>query len=211
MKPYLIKTPRAVKLIFKKLTWDIKTEKKEVFLTFDDGPTPDVTAFVLEQLRKYNAKATFFCIGKNVSLYPKILKAILAEGHSIGNHTNNHYNASKHKLAAYLENVNLAENTIAEHINFSTKLFRPPYGRISSKASKAIRRKGYTTIMWDVLSADFDTSISVEKCINNVIKNVTSGSIVVFHDSKKSYSVLKKALPIILEKLQTEGYSFSAI
>ncbi|MCF8713358.1 polysaccharide deacetylase family protein [Joostella atrarenae] len=211
MKPYLIKTPRAVKLIFKKLTWDIKTEKKEVFLTFDDGPTPDVTAFVLEQLQKYNAKATFFCIGKNASLYPEILKAILAEGHSIGNHTNNHYNASKHKLAAYLENVTLAKNTIEEHINFSTKLFRPPYGRISSKASKAIRRKGYTIIMWDVLSADFDTSISVEKCINNVIKNVTSGSIVVFHDSKKSYPILKKALPVILEKLQTEGYSFSAI
>lgn len=212
MKPYLIKTPSVVKFIFKNLIWDFKNEGKEVFLTFDDGPTPEVTTFVLNELRKYNAKATFFCIGKNVAKHPEIFKTILDEGHSIGNHTYNHYNCREHELPMYLENVFLAEETIN---NYSSKnkvqLFRPPYGRISKKATKAIKENGYKIIMWDVLSADFDTSITVEKCIENVIKNVRSGSIIVFHDSVKAFPLLKKALPEVLKNLQNQGYCFSAI
>jgi len=212
MKPYLTKTPSVVKFIFKNLIWDFNTEDKEVFLTFDDGPTPEVTTFVLDELRKYNAKATFFCIGKNVAKHPEIFKSILDDGHPIGNHTHNHYNCKEHKLDLYIENVLLAEETILKYNpKNQVQLFRPPYGRISKKATKTIKQKGYKIIMWDVLSADFDTSISAEKCIENVIKNVKSGSIIVFHDSLKAFPILQQALPEILKNLQNQGYSFSAI
>ncbi|MCX2678744.1 polysaccharide deacetylase family protein [Galbibacter sp. EGI 63066] len=208
MKPYLVKTPALIKWIFPKLCWDIKTNQKDIFLTFDDGPTPEVTPFVLKELEKYNAKATFFCIGKNVDQHPDIFNKIVVAGHAIGNHTHNHYNVKHHLLKDYLENIDWAEKTIENyHPKKMEKLFRPPYGRISRKATKAIRKKGYKIVMWDVLSADFDVDNSPEQCLKYVLNNIRPGSIVVFHDSVKAFEKLKVILPKVLKTLHEKEYN----
>ncbi|MEL4308799.1 polysaccharide deacetylase family protein [Joostella sp. CR20] len=212
MKTYIAKAPKLLKLARKSLVWDIKTDKKEVFLTFDDGPTPEVTEFVLAELKKYQAKATFFCIGKNIVNHPEVFEKVKTEGHSIGNHTHNHFNCAKHSHEAYIENIKLTEDILSNHnCNTTQKLFRPPYGRISFKATKTIQQKGFKIIMWDVISGDFDTNISAEKCTSNVLNNVQPGSIVIFHDSVKAFPRLKETLPTVLSTLQNQGYSFSAI
>ncbi|MCM5662601.1 polysaccharide deacetylase family protein [Galbibacter mesophilus] len=212
MKYYPIKIPKILKLFYPTWIWDIKTDKKEVFLTFDDGPTPEVTHFVLDELKKYKAKATFFCIGKNVENHPNILKRILAEGHSVGNHTHNHLNGTKHSLPDYLENIEKAEVTFQKYHSAETeKLFRPPYGRMPLKAAKYLQKKGYKIIMWDVLSGDFDLKNTPENCVENVLKNTKRGSIIVFHDSKKSFPILQKALPKTLEELNQQNFSFRKI
>lgn len=211
MRFYFIKTPRFLKWVFKSKTWEVKTDKKEVFITFDDGPTPEVTEFVLNLLDKHQAKASFFCIGKNVRQHLDIINRINQGGHTIGNHTHNHYNCYQHSLEKYLENIKLTAELLTEVSPKVKKLFRPPYGRISPKATRALQKQGYKIIMWDVLSADFDLSTSADQCIKNVISNVKPGSIVVFHDSVKSYPILKEALPKILSYLDKQGYQFSAI
>jgi len=208
---YFIKNPRFLKWVFKSKTWEVKTDKKEVFITFDDGPTPEVTEFVLNLLDKHQAKASFFCIGKNVRQHPDIINRINKDGHTIGNHTHNHYNCYQHSLEKYLENINLTAELLTEVSPKVKKLFRPPYGRISPKATKALQKQGYEIIMWDVLSADFDLNTSADQCKKNVISNVKPGSIVVFHDSVKSYPILKEALPKILSHLDKQGYQFSAL
>jgi peptidoglycan/xylan/chitin deacetylase (PgdA/CDA1 family) len=226
MKLYLTKTPRIIQQIFKNYTWRFSSDKKEIFLTFDDGPTPEITEFVLSKLKKHNAKATFFCIGKNIQSHPEIFKKIIAKKHVVGNHTQNHLNGWKHKKTNYLENVVSCENVIsststslstgsveksANSKTQNSKLFRPPYGKIKKLQGKEILKKGYTIIMWDVLSADFDTSISKEKCLENVLKNTTNGSIVVFHDSKKAADKLTYVLPKVLEYFSEKGFVFKAI
>lgn len=182
-----------------------------MFITFDDGPTPEVTEFVLNLLDKHQAKASFFCIGKNVRQHPDIINRIIKDGHTIGNHTYNHYNCYQHSLEQYLENIKSTAELLKEVSSKAKKLFRPPYGRISSKVTRALQKQGYEIIMWDVLSADFDLNTSADQCIKNVISNVKPGSIVVFHDSVKSYPVLKEALPKILSHLDKQGYQFSAL
>ncbi len=211
MKLYLIKTPKYLKWAFRSSVWEVKTKQKEVFLTFDDGPTPEVTDFVLEQLEQYQAKASFFCIGKNIRQHPEILKRIIRQGHTIGNHTYNHHHCFKHSLSDYLQNISLTETVISDSTVQCKKLFRPPYGRISPKASRALRKEGYSIIMWDVLSADFDLDTTPDQCVKNVIQNSKPGSIVVFHDSVKSFPLLKESLPVILSKLKTKGYRCSAL
>jgi peptidoglycan/xylan/chitin deacetylase (PgdA/CDA1 family) len=177
-------------------------------LTFDDGPTPEITEWVLEQLKQYNAKATFFCIGNNIEKHPEIFKKIIADGHSIGNHTFNHVKGWKTSNQTYFEEVDNCEKTIQ---NFSinstqTKLFRPPYGKIKLYQSKVLRKKGYKIIMWDVLSVDFDRNISPEKCLSNVTENIANGSILVFHDSTKAFPNLEYALPKTLDFLKNKGF-----
>lgn len=211
MKFYVAKTPKLLKWVFKSKIWEVKTNQKEVFLTFDDGPTPEVTDFVLDQLKRHKAKASFFCIGKNIRQNPEILHRIKDHGHTIGNHTYNHYNCLKHSLETYLDNIRLTEELLKRHTTNTKKLFRPPYGRISPKATKELQKQGYQIIMWDVLSADFDTSNTAEQCVKNVIKNITPGSIVVFHDSLKSYPILKDTLPSVLNELKKMGYQCSAL
>ncbi|RYD73541.1 MAG: polysaccharide deacetylase family protein, partial [Sphingobacteriales bacterium] len=179
---YIVKTPGWVKKIYPKRIWEIATDKKEIFLTFDDGPHPEHTAFVMDELLKYNARASFFCIGKNVVDQPEMYRRIIEEGHTVGNHTHNHFNAWKVKDGDYLHNVQLA----AKYID--SNLFRPPYGKINSflvnqLASPAFNLK---TIMWSVLSGDFDESLSKERCLENVLLHTKAGSIVVFHDSDKA-------------------------
>lgn len=214
MKPYFIKTPILLKFIFRNRVWRLSTKKKVLYLTFDDGPTPEITEWTLDELKKYEAKATFFCIGKNIAEHPEIFQNILEENHAVGNHTNNHLNGRKTKTAAYLQNIEEAENYFeknrkSEIINL--KLFRPPYGRLTLSQSKKIRKKGYKIIMWDVLSADFDPKISNEKCLENVIRNIENGSIIIFHDSVKASEKLKFVLPKVLEYYSAKGYKFGPL
>ena len=215
MRFYWIKTSLLVKKIFPNYIWDIPNTSNKIYLSFDDGPTPEITKWILEELEKYNAKATFFCIGNNIEKYPEIFKKIINEGHSIGNHTYNHLNGWETTTNEYLENVNLYESSIlnlkSKILNLKSKLFRPPYGKIKRSQSKKLRQLGCKIIMWDVLSADFDTSISKEKCLQNVLQNVTSGSIIVFHDSIKAFPNLEYTLPKALKYWAAKGFLFEKL
>lgn len=214
----IAKIPKFISRLFPNFIWEIPNDKNKIYLTFDDGPIPEVTEFVLEELNKYNAKATFFCIGDNIQKHPKIFAKIIENGHSIGNHTFNHLKGWNTSLEEYIENTNLCENQFAktsnlepQTLNLKPKLFRPPYGRIKPSQAKALRKLGYKIIMWNVLSVDYNSKISPEKCIGNVLKNAKTGSIIVFHDSIKAFPNLKIALPIILKELNKKGFVFQRI
>lgn len=244
MSFYWIKTSRFIKKIFSKYIWDIPNSENKIYLTFDDGPTPEITEWVLEELKKYNAQASFFCIGHNIEKHPDIFEKVVNEGHAIGNHTFNHLNGWKTATEEYLENSMQMEegrwkkeeggrkiadcrmqnahkvlpsdtlNLKTENYNLKPEtcnLFRPPYGKIKASQSKKLRQLGYKIIMWDVLSADFDTSISKEKCLDNVIKYTKSGSIIVFHDSIKAFPNLEYTLPKALKYWTEKGFLFDII
>jgi peptidoglycan/xylan/chitin deacetylase (PgdA/CDA1 family) len=201
---YLVKTPKVLKRTYPKYLWDFTSIEKTIYLTFDDGPTPEVTSWVLDELKRYDAKATFFCIGKNVEQHPDLFNKILAQGHTIGNHTYSHLNGWETKSFPYLKDVVKCSKV------FQSNLFRPPYGKLTRFQAKAIL-SDYTIVMWDVLSADFDKNCSPEKCLKNVIENAKKGSIVVFHDSLKAEQNLKYALPKVLEHFTKQGFQFKAI
>ncbi len=181
--------------------------KPSVYLTFDDGPHPSITPFVLDQLKAHNAKATFFCIGKNVSQYTDVYQRTIAEGHTVGNHTHNHLNGWFTKTEAYIDNIEKAAKLI------NSRLFRPPYGRIKrSQANRLMRKKpSYKIYMWDVLSGDFDIMLEPEKCLANVLENIEPGSIVVFHDSEKAWDRMSYALPHVLEYCTQQGWDVKAL
>lgn len=204
---YLVKSPWLLKKFYSECTWNIKTDEKILYLTFDDGPHPQATTFVLDELKKYNAKATFFCIGKNVKEHFEIYKRILLERHRVGNHTYDHLNGWKTNDKKYLQNIEEAAKII------DSDLFRPPYGKITKFQLKATRgeKLKLKTIMWDVLSGDFDTSTKPENCYLNVINNAKEGSIVVFHDSLKALSTLQYTLPKVLEYFSKKGFLFKPI
>jgi peptidoglycan/xylan/chitin deacetylase (PgdA/CDA1 family) len=204
---YLIKTPWWLKKLYPGLVWRIPERDKVLYLTFDDGPQPEATPFVLDELKKYDAKATFFCIGKNVQEYPLIYKRILLEGHRVGNHTFNHLNGWKTPDKDYLGNIRDAARVI------DSDLFRPPYGRVSHFQASLLRKEplNYKIIMWDVLSADFDRSLEAGQCARNVVRHGRPGSIVVFHDSEKAFDRLRGALPVVLEHFSGLGYRFEAV
>ncbi|MGG9971274.1 polysaccharide deacetylase family protein [Ferruginibacter sp. SUN002] len=202
---YTPKTPRWLKKIYGSCEWDVPvTNVKTIYLTFDDGPHPTITPFVLNELNKYDAKATFFCIGNNVETYPEIYKQVITEGHSVGNHTFDHLNGWRTDTVKYLQNIAAAEKLI------NSDLFRPPYGRISRSQIKALvdRVPSLRIIMWSVLSGDFDNTISTEKCLDNVLENAGDGSIIVFHDSEKAFKNLQYALPETLKYFSKKGYQF---
>ena len=205
MKFYTIKTPTIIQKFFPNYCWRFSASAKEIYLTFDDGPTPEITTYVLNELKKHNAKATFFCIGKNVKKYHTIYERIKKEGHAIGNHTYNHLNASRVTKTSYIDNIQKAEKLI------KSNLFRPPYGRLKSSQARSIISMGYKIIMWDVLSADFDTMVTPEKCLKNVLSKTSSGSIVVMHDSHKAKDKIYYALPKILSYFTEKGYVFKSI
>jgi peptidoglycan/xylan/chitin deacetylase (PgdA/CDA1 family) len=206
---YFVKTPWWLKRIYPGRVWNINSTEKIIYLTFDDGPHPVTTPFVLNALKKYNAKATFFCIGKNVMQYPDIYKWILDEGHRTGNHTQNHLNGWNTSNDVYLNNIAEATNYI------DSELFRPPYGRIKASQAKnigsVIKKNQPKIIMWSVLSGDFDTTVSNDKCLRNVTANTKAGSIVVFHDSEKASPLLEYVLPATLKFFAEKGYVFRAI
>ncbi|TRX04184.1 polysaccharide deacetylase family protein [Flavobacterium gawalongense] len=207
MNLYWIKTNRIIKKIFSNYTWDIPNTENKVYLTFDDGPIPEITEWVLEELKTHNAKATFFCIGDNINKNNKIFKKVITEGHAIGNHTFNHLNGWKTTTEAYLENFKRCEEIIQQSgINLKSKFFRPPYGKIKTTQAKEISKLGYKIIMWDVLSADFDQNLSKEDCLENVLSNIESGSIIVFHDSIKAFKNLEYVLPRTLAYLKENNF-----
>lgn len=202
---YFVKTPGWLKKIYSNYVWHVPTRDKHLYLSFDDGPHPVATPFVLDTLKKYNAKATFFCIGKNVAAHGDIYQRILSERHAVGNHTHNHLNGWKTDVQTYLENIQKASEYI------ESRLYRPPYGRIRKQQGRALRKAGYKVIMWDVLSSDFDACITPEKCLKNVLKNSSSGSIIVFHDSEKAFKNIVYVLPEILKFFSNKGYTFEVI
>jgi peptidoglycan-N-acetylglucosamine deacetylase len=201
---YLVRTPSWLQKLFPKYIWEKPTEEKLIYLTFDDGPHPEHSVFVLDELKKVNAKATFFCIGKNVQLYPEIYKRIIEEGHSVGNHTQNHVRGRATKDKEYIENVKLAANII------DSNLFRPPYGSIKRFQAKLLMEmaRPFKIVMWTVLSADFDTTITKERCLENVIFKTKPGSIVLFHDSEKASERMKFALPKFINSFTEKGFRF---
>lgn len=204
---YMVKTPWLLKKFYPECIWDIKTKEKVLHLTFDDGPHPVATPFVLEELKKYNAKATFFCIGKRVEEHFDIYKKIIAEGHAVGNHTYDHLNGWKVKDGVYLDNIFKAKKII------DSNLFRPPYGRITKFQLKQLSGEKYKLkpIMWSVLSGDFDKDVSGEECYHTVVKNAKQGAVVVFHDSEKAFDNLGYSLPLVLKYFKEQGFEFRSI
>ena len=205
---YFIKTPFWLRLIYSACIWRKSNQERVLYLSFDDGPHPKATPFVLEQLSNFNAKASFFCIGKNVQLHTEIYDTILGAGHVVGNHTQNHMNGWKNNTKNYIADIQEATNWI------DSNLFRPPYGRISFAQIKALRLHPdlpQQIIMWDVLSGDFDTTITGEQCAQNVIQHAGPGSIVVFHDSAKAMDRLCIALPKVLAHFSKLGYQFKTL
>jgi peptidoglycan/xylan/chitin deacetylase (PgdA/CDA1 family) len=201
---YLVKTPKFIQNLFPNFIWKIPSSEKVIYLTFDDGPIPEVTPWVLETLEKFNAKATFFCVGENVKKHPETFKNVLDHGHSVGNHTYNHLNGWATDNIPYFHNVRHCANLV------KSVLFRPPYGRLMPKQAQFLQRH-YRIIMWDVLSGDFDPKISQEQCLNNVKIKTKPGSIIVFHDSLKAFEKLQFVLPKVLQHFIEKGYRFEAL
>lgn len=182
------------------LLWQVKTEDKAVYLTFDDGPIPVLTDEILEILAKYQASATFFCVGENVKRNPEIFARILEQGHSVGNHTFQHLKGWTTNYADYIENIREADKYIG------SCLFRPPYGLMSYRQAKAVA-KDYKVVMWSVLTKDYDPEVSKEECLQNALNGVRPGAIIVFHDNMKAREKVLYALPKLLEHLEKEGYT----
>jgi peptidoglycan/xylan/chitin deacetylase (PgdA/CDA1 family) len=204
---YLVKTPWLLKKFYPQLIWDNKERDRNIYLTFDDGPIPIVTPFVLNILERYKAKASFFCIGDNVAKHTDIFEKVKEAGHVIGNHTFNHLRGWDTADDDYFQNFIKADSLL------NTSLFRPPYGRIKRSQIKLLKKHNFNLkiIMWDVLSCDFDTQLSPEKCLQNVLKYTQPGSIIVFHDSLKAFDRLQYVLPKAMEVWSKEGYKFSGL
>ena len=201
---YLVKTPHFIQNLFPNYTWRIPTQEKVLYLTFDDGPIPTVTPWVLEQLEAFQARATFFCVGDNIRKHPEVFEQVVASGHAVGNHTFNHLNGWQTENISYFHNVRHCANMV------HSVLFRPPYGRLKPKQAQFLQRH-YRIVMWDVLSGDFDPKLSEEQCLANVVNNAEEGSIVVFHDSLKAEDKLRNVLPKVLEHFTERGYVFGKL
>ena len=202
---YFVRMPTWFTKLNSSLVWNIPTKEKELYLTFDDGPQEAATPFVLDQLKLYNAKATFFCVGKNVKAHPKIYERILDEGHTVGNHTFNHLNGWTTSNKKYVHDIAEASKYI------DSKLFRPPYGKISPFVSKLLRSMNFKIIMWEIVSGDFDTTLTPQKCSEHVVLYSRPGSIIVFHDSANARERMQFALPKCLRYFSEQGFYFRAI
>ena len=197
--------PFWVKWIYPSFVWQMPSNEKALYLTFDDGPHPTITPLVLDLLAEYQAKATFFCIGDRVKRYPEIMERILAEGHSIGNHTQHHVNGWNSSVSAYAQEVRQASYLIP------SKLFRPPYGRIKRKQANLLENEGYKIIMWTILTADYDQSLNKEECAIRVVSHIDNGYIYLFHDSEKGEEKVMYTLPELLKQASAKGFLFKRI
>ncbi|ULQ54960.1 polysaccharide deacetylase family protein [Flavihumibacter rivuli] len=196
---------RLLRMLYPGLHWKVKTGEKKLYLTFDDGPHPAITSYVLDLLKQYHARASFFCIGKNVVANPDVYARILEDGHAVGNHTMNHRNGWKTDHEDYFDNIRQASAII------DSRMFRPPYGRIRRFQANALKSNGWEIVMWSLLSGDFDITLSPPKCWDLVRKHAGPGSIIVFHDSEKAYDRLAYALPRTLETFSQQGYTFEKL
>jgi len=207
----IFRTPFFLPWLYPQLTWQIATTAREIYLTFDDGPIPGPTEFVLQQLERVQAKATFFCIGDNVKKHPAIFQRILAGGHAVGNHTFHHVKGWGMGTEAYLDEIRRCDEAIHDHrpAENQRRLFRPPYGRISRRQIRSL--SDYSIIMWDVLTHDYSRSIQPDRCLSGAVRTTRNGSIVVFHDSLKAEKNLSFVLPRYLDHFSALGYTFKAI
>lgn len=201
---YLVKTPKVIQNLFPNFTWNVPSEEPVLYLTFDDGPIPGVTPWVLEQLAAFDAEATFFCVGENIRKHPEVFQQVLAAGHSVGNHTQHHLDGWATDNLPYYHDVRRCARLV------NSDLFRPPFGRLRPRQAQFLQRH-YQVVMWDVLSGDFDPHLSPERCLRNVTDNAGPGSIVVFHDSFKAEEKLRYALPRVLEYFSEHGYRFAGL
>ena len=201
--------PSWLPKLFKNYTWKINTTEPTIYLTFDDGPDPKPTRFVLDTLLQYHAKATFFCVGENIQKHRKIAQEIINQGHVLANHTMNHLKGWQTSHDDYVKNTNKCQETLEEYSTSS--LFRPPYGRITKRQTKSLKESGYEIIMWDLISYDYDDKIDINQALKQLIRNSKPGSIVVFHDSTKAWKQLKIMLPKYMHALNKQGYSFKSI
>jgi len=193
-----------IKRLFPDLIWDIRTADKKLYLTFDDGPTPDITDKILEILDHYNARATFFCLGRNVEHYPEIYQRIIQKNHRIGNHTYSHLKGWKTSHKEYFQDIELAHQFI------KSDLFRPPYGQIRRSQIEYLKKR-YKIIMWEVMSHDYQTLVSKERSLKAVFRHAREGSIIVFHDSMKASEKVLYILPKVLEEFSNKGFTFEVI
>ena len=199
------KSPLIVKFLTRHfLNWEIKTNKKVIYITFDDGPIPEVTPKVIKILAQYKAKATFFCVGENALKYPEVLKMLKDDNHVIGNHTYNHLNGWKNNAKYYSDNISKAQDVL------DSPFFRPPYGKINLKALINLKKK-YKIIMWSVLTGDYNQKVSSEDCLHNALRFTKGGSIVVFHDSIKASKHLFYVLPKFLQFFSEKGFTFEVL
>jgi peptidoglycan-N-acetylglucosamine deacetylase len=196
--------PSFLRIFYPSLIWKMPEGNKKLYLTFDDGPHPEITVKVLDLLKKFNAKATFFCVGENVVRFPEVYQSVLENGHLTGNHCYNHLNGWKTNLGVYYENVNLCRKYV------DSKWFRPPYGRITPSQIQTLKKE-FNIVMWTVLSYDFDAETNPSQCIDYVLSNASDGSIIVFHDSKKASRNLFPALEATLSHFSQSGYSFERL
>lgn len=201
---YIIKTPKLIRKLFPNYIWNKSRKKPYVYFTFDDGPIPVVTPWVLDLLAEHSMSGTFFCVGDNVRKHPHIYDRLIDEGHSVGNHSYSHKSGWSTELEDYLDDVELCNSFVG------SDLFRPPYGRLKPQQAQAIR-SNYKIVMWDVLSGDFDPHITPEQCYQNVIQHIKPGSIIVFHDNLKSFATLKAVLPRIIKYCKKIGLQSKAI
>lgn len=203
--------PLFFKWLYPKGLYSFSRSKKVLYLTFDDGPIPELTPFVLAELDKYQTKATFFCVGDNICKYPAIFNNIISQNHAIGNHTFNHLKGTKCSNKNYFDNIQLcAETMLHNEFKGSKMLFRPPYGKLTLSQMKHLQSK-YQVVFWDVISYDFDVNLSPENCLKNVVKNTKNGSIIVFHDNIKARKNLEYVLPRFLKYYTSKGYEFSVL
>ena len=214
---HLFSVPSTIQWLIPSCTWRKVGQEKVIYLTFDDGPHPEITAWVIDELKKHQIKATFFCVGDNLKKHPETAKQLLTEGHQIGNHTMHHIKGWKHKNVDYLKDIEDCDTEIRkiyEQMNdekAQPRLFRPPYGQIKPSQIKRLRTIGYEIIQWSNLSCDYDKRLNCEKSLSALVKNAKPGSIVVFHDSEKAENQLKKILPRYLKALLADGYTFQTL
>lgn len=208
---YFFKTPKLFEFLYPAALWHGDRKKKKIYLTFDDGPVPDVTDFILDVLSDLDVKATFFCVGDNIEKYPGVFKRIIEEKHGIGNHTFNHLNGWEVSEENYLKNIQMCEEVINHNSAIDRiKLFRPPYGKIRKKTLKKIKNE-YKIIMWDVLSYDFSPRVTADRCLEKSIKYTRNGSIIIFHDSARSFKINKLIISQFIRHLKSNNFEFSKL